>query len=207
MEPSADVSSLKISATSQGMFTGNVTLTKTGPGARFEGKSPTGAAIIFTGAGETVDLMVGTEKTICNPVPNPDSPPWNWGDAVTTAGSEKPDTRLVVGESIMGKWQDTTDPKFLREFKNFSDKEYSGTVTDFYDGKQVSTGTYEVYTKEYPAPMTGISLQDNTVYTRLIMSGTQTTALNFKLTMNPMMDELSLTYLDRGGVLKFKLVQ
>src|SRR3989344_1665030 len=77
MTPASDMSSIEISAGSQGMFTGTATLTAVGSsGQRFEGNG-----IVFVGAGEGVQLTVGSETTNCNPVPNMESPPWNWGDA------------------------------------------------------------------------------------------------------------------------------
>ena len=120
MSPASDVKTIKLSAGSQGMFTGDVTLEQkeSAAGARFEGNVG-GSAVVFVGAGEEVQFSVGKENTVCNPVPNAEMAPWNWGDA-GEGGAMKPDVRLVVGESIMGKWQSTEDTKFVREFKAFS---------------------------------------------------------------------------------------
>ncbi len=204
MKPSEDMQSIELEGGSQAMFTGKITLTSTA-NTRFEG-TYMGMDIVFTGAGEGVRLMVGNENAVCNPVPSTDSPPWNWGDPDEGAGSMQPDVRLVVGESIMGKWQSSDDAKFVREFKGFEEGEMIGTVVDLYDSEEVSSGTYEVFTKERPAPMTGIPLEENTVYIRIIASGTQADALLFKVgRLTP--ETLELISLDRGGVLTFTAVR
>ena len=202
MTPASDVSSVQISAGSQGMFTGTVTLAKvaSSAGQRYEGGN-----IIFVGAGEEVQLTVGSETTVCNPKPNPDWPPWNWGDAGEGGGSVQPDVRLVVGESIMGKWQSTTDAKFIREFKDFNETTLTGNVSDWYDNEVRSSGTYTAFTKEKPVTVP-FPIEADGVYIQMTSQGTQTNNLNFKIVkLTP--EELQLVYMDRGGVLQFKKVQ
>ena len=107
MTPSADMNSLKLSAGSQGMFSGDVTLSKAGENARYEG-NVLGSPVIFSGAGEEVQLTVGSKKAVCNPVPSQEMAPWNWGDAAE-GGSIKQDTSLMVTENMLGKWQSVDD--------------------------------------------------------------------------------------------------
>jgi hypothetical protein len=117
----------------------------------------------------------------------------------------QPDVRLVVGESIMGKWQSTEDAKFVREFKAFSETSMSGTVSDWYDGKEVSTGTYVAFTSEN-AVTVPFPIQAGKTYLQLTMTGTQAEKLNFSVNkLTP--EALELTYMDRGGVLSFKAIQ
>lgn len=179
------------------MFSGTVTLTQMGDGARFEGTAGK-SAIVFVGAGEEVQLTVGDEKAVCNPVPNSDMAPWNWGDA-GEGGGVKQDVSLIVSESIVGKWQSTTDAEFVREFKD------GGAVVDWHDNEPVSEGTFTVFTKEKPL-LVAFPIEANAVYVQLNMSGTQADALNFKVTkLTP--ESLELVYMDRGGVLVFTRVQ
>lgn len=199
MSPSADMSSIELSAGSQGMFTGNVKLQKaeSTAGARYEG-TVLGSSVVFVGAGEEVQLMVGSESTVCNPVPSTESPPWNWGDA-GEGGGIKQDVGLIVSESIVGKWQSVDDAKFSREFKA------DGTAVDMYDSKDATSGTWKVFTKEKPIEV-AFPLEDDAVYIQMTMQGTQADNLNFKLSkLTP--EELELVYMDRGGVLRFKAVQ
>lgn len=197
MTPSADVSEVTLEAGSQGMFTGVRTLYKMGDAAHFETTS--GDLIVFSGAGEEVDLTVGEETTTCNPVPNAQMAPWNWGDAAE-GGSVKPDTSLVVSESIVGKWQSTEDPKSVREFKD------DGTMVDIYDGKVVSTDLFVVFTKENAPKIVAFPIEDNAVYIQATQKGTQEDTLNFKLVkLTP--DELVLIYMERGGTLTYKAVK
>ncbi len=196
MSPSSDMSSIELSAGSQGMFTGTVTLTKMGDGAHYE--TTTGTLITFGGTGEEVQLTVGGERAVCNPVPSTESPPWNWGDA-GEGGGVKQDVSLVVSESIVGKWESADDVKFGREFRD------GGVVIDTYEGTTATTGQWKVYTKENPLPTT-FPLEGGSVYLQIVMPGSQADTLNFKLAkLTP--EELELIYMERGGVLKFKAIK
>lgn len=195
MAPVPDVSSIRLTPGTKATFS-EATLVKvdSSAGARYEG-----AGIVFIGAGEGVQLTTGGSTLICNPKFSPDSPPWNWGDA-GEGGSVKQDVALIVSESILGKWQSTEDAKFTRVFKA------GNVVEDWYDNKVVSTGLWVAFEKGINAPEVPYPLEDSTVYIQMTMQGTQADTLNFKLAkLTP--EELELVYMDRGGVLKFKLVQ
>jgi len=197
MAPSADMSSVKLSAGSQGMFSGDVTLSNIAgaEGARYEGGN-----ITFVGAGEEVQLTVGSEKAVCNPVQSQELAPWNWGDAGEGGGSIKQDTSLIVTENMLGKWQSVDDAKYVREFKE------KDAVVDWYDGKTVSTGLWVAFTKEKAPKIFPYTMDTSSVYLQLTMTGTQADTLNFRISkVTP--EELELVYLDRGGVLRFKRVQ
>lgn len=194
MSPSESMAEVMLFAGSQGMFTGAVTVHKMGDGNHYEAGN-----IVFSGAGEEVYLEVGSESTTCNPVPSQDMAPWNWGDAAEGGGSVQPDASLVVSESIVGKWKSVDDPKFIREFKG------SDVVIDWYDGKQVSSGLFVAFEKKN-APEVAFPLQDDRVYLQLTMTGSQADTLTFSVNkLTP--EELELTYMDRGGVLRFTYVQ
>lgn len=205
MTPSPDMSFITAFAGAQGMFTGKVVLNKMGDANHYE-SGPTGTLVTLSGAGEEMQLTVGSQSTVCNPVPSQDMAPWNWGDTGEGGGSMQPDVRLVVGESIMGTWQSNEDAKFSREFAGFAEANLSGTVVDRYEGAQVSTGTYAVFTKDNPLPGITIPLEDNIAYVRLTMSGSQAETLTFKVTtLTP--ETLEMIYLDRGGVQTYTLVE
>ncbi|MBI4094175.1 hypothetical protein HY417_04375 [Candidatus Kaiserbacteria bacterium] len=196
MSPASDMKSIKLSGGSQGMFTGDAMLIQVA-GTRYEG-THMGSMMQFMGAGEGVQLAVGSDSTICNPVPNPDSPPWNWGDPGEGGGVEQ-DVGLIVSESIVGRWRSVEDNKFTREFKG------DGTAVDTYEGASVTSGTWKVFTKEKPLSVS-FPLEENTVYVQMTMQGTQADNLNFKLSkLTP--EELELTYMDRGGVLRFTAIK
>ncbi len=192
MTPSESMAEVTLYAGSQGMFTGAVTVHKMGDGNHYEGGN-----IVFGGAGEEVSLTVGNESTVCNPVPNAEMAPWNWGDAGEGGGTQQ-DVELIVSESIVGKWKSADDAKFVREFKA------GGTVSDWYDGKVVSSGSVKVFTSVNPFAV-AFPLEMGVVYVQLVMGGTQAQTLNFKLNrLTP--EELEFTYMDRGGVLRFVAV-
>jgi hypothetical protein len=198
MTPSEDVSEVTLAAGSQGMFTGTIRLARMGDANHFE--TTEGQLVVFSGAGEEVQITVGSETTVCNPVPNPDSAPWNWGDAGEGAGSMQPDASLVVTESIQGLWQSTQDIKSAREFKE------GGVINDLYEGKVVSTGLWVAFTKENAPKMVSYTIEPDMVYIQITEKGTQADTLDFKLVkLTP--DELELVYLTRGGALTYKRVQ
>lgn len=199
MSPSADVSVVVLSPGTGASF-GETTLAHTDStaGARYEGGDPADGGIVFVGAGEGVRLTIGGATFTCNPVPNPDSPPWNWGDA-GEGGGVKQDVVLIVSESIVGKWQSVDDVKFTREFKA------DGTAVDMYDNKNATSGTWKAFSKEAPFSVL-FPLEDGAVYIQMTMQGTQADTLNFKLVkLTP--EELELIYMDRGGTLRFVSVR
>lgn len=201
MTPSSDVSSITLTPGIGATFEETILMaTDSTAGARFEG-----GGMVFIGAGEEVQLTQDGRTMVCNPVPSTDMAPWNWGDAGEGAGSMQPDVRLVVGESIMGKWESSDDAKFVREFKGFTEGAMSGTVVDWYDGKEQSKGSYVVFSSEDPLEV-AFPIQKDRAYLQLTMQGTQADTLNFSVDkLTP--EELQLTYMDRGGVLRFTSVE
>lgn len=195
MEPSSDMSSIELTPGANATFAKTqLARVESFAGARFEGGN-----MMFTGAGEEVQLAVGGGTLVCNPKPNPDMAPWNWGDAGEGAGSVKQPVELIVSESIVGKWQSNEDAKFVREFKD------GGIASDWYDNETVSEGSWKVFTKENPVEVS-FPLEANVVYIQMTMQGTQGDTLNFKLVkLTP--EVLELIYMDRGGTLTFKAVQ
>lgn len=191
MKPSEDMSAISFRSQSQNLpAEATLKFVNNEAGARFEGEG-----LVFVGAGETVTITKGENKITCNPAPSQDSPPWNFGDS-GEGGGTKQDTVTIVSESIVGQWQSADDAKFTREFKT------GGAVTDVYEGKTSTTGTWTVFTKEKPVAAS-FPLEENATYVRLEMSGTQKETLNFKVSrLTP--EELELIYMDRGGTLKFK---
>jgi hypothetical protein len=118
------------------------------------------------------------------------------------AGSVKPDPVLVGSENLQGKWQANDDKKFVREFKA------DGTVTDWYDNETKSSGTYKVFTK---ANLNGVSvsfpLELNAAYVQLKEGGSESTTMNFKVTMSPDANTLTFTYMDRGGATTYTRIK
>lgn len=79
MSPSDDVSEIRLEPGVGASFEA-ATLARMGDGNVFETVFVEGTNITFSGNGETVTLLVGDKETTCTPVPNPDSPPFNFGD-------------------------------------------------------------------------------------------------------------------------------
>lgn len=165
-------------------------------GQRYEDGS---YAYVFAGEEVTVTNKLTNAVTTCSQPQDPARAPVNFGDAGEGAGSVREDVRLIVSESIVGKWKSTDDAKFIREFQE------GGKVQDWYDGKVVSTGTATAFTSDN-ALTVSFPLERDVVYIQLKMTGSQAETLNFKLNkLTP--EELELTYLDRGGVLRFTYVE
>lgn len=195
MSPSGDISTLLV-VPGEGASFAETTLTFVNGdnGQRFEGEG-----MVFVGAGEGVSLTAGGITHICEPVPNPDEPPFNWGDTGEGAGSMQQDAALIVSESIQGRWQSTQDAKSVRVFNA------DFTVEEIYDGETLSTGLWVAFTK-MNAPEISFTLEENTVYLQITESGTPQDTLTFKVTkLTP--EELELIYMDRGGALTYTRVE
>jgi hypothetical protein len=84
LAPVEGLKQVQVYADAQGMFTGTTTLDQTA-GANYQGAAPDGQQVALAGDGETIHLTVGSDQATCNPKPNPDEAPWNWGDPDTGA--------------------------------------------------------------------------------------------------------------------------
>lgn len=131
---------------------------------------------VFAGEEVTVTDKVTKKTTTCEQPTDKNKEPVNFGDA-GEGGGEKIDLSASVTANITGKWQSTTDAKFIRVFNN------DGTVNDFYNNKVTATGTWKAYTKDKPLSnsLTSTPLEDDTVYVQSTMSGSQSGNLNFKV--------------------------
>ena len=78
MTPSADISSLMLTATAPAPFS-TVTLHKQGDGHVYM-SDPNDAEFALSGNGETVTISLGAQTLVCNPVADPNNAPFNWGD-------------------------------------------------------------------------------------------------------------------------------
>lgn len=87
LSPLEGLKTVQVSADSQGMFTGTATLTLVS-GTSYSGTAPDKQPVMLMGSGETVHLTVGSVQATCNPKPNPDSAPWNWGDTSAAVHSK-----------------------------------------------------------------------------------------------------------------------
>lgn len=195
MSPAEDLSAVKIVAKGEAPFT-DFTLNRVSQSvyASEDGE------VSFEGAGEGVTLTVGASTMRCNPIFNPETPPFNWGDSAEGAGSIQPEASLVVTESIRGKWQSTDDSKFVREFRE------NDVVIDYYDNEEVSRGLWVAYTKANAPRIVPFPIDASAVYLQLTMTGSQADTLNFKVSkLTP--DSLQLVYMDRGGVQNYTFVQ
>lgn len=191
--PALDMASLVITPSAKANFSKSTLLHTAGTGARYEGEG-----LIFIGAGEGVSLTANGATLSCNPKPSTESPPFNFGDS-DEGGGVKQNLVMIVGDNLKGKWVSVDDPKFVREFADM------GVVWDFYDGKQVTDGRFQIFSKTQPLDVP-FTIAENTSYIQIVADGSQTEKLNFKVNkLTP--EELELAYMDRGGVLKFKSVK
>lgn len=116
-------------------------------------------------------------------------------------GSTKPDTTLVASENLMGKWRATDDPKFVREFK------VGNQVVDSYDNEVKTSGLYVVFTKDNAPKIVPFPIDPNAVYVQITETGSQSDTLNFRMSMSPDANTLTLIYMDRGGATTYTRVQ
>ncbi len=122
-------------------------------------------------------------------------------DAGDQPTGSRPDASLVVGESIIGKWQDTTDAKNAIEFKS------GDQVVWWYDNKELSNGLFVVFTKDNAPKVVSFPIDTNSVYLQTTSTGSQSDTQNFKVSLSADTNTLTLTYMDRGGATTYKRVQ
>lgn len=172
-----------------------IELTKVaGDGARYEGNGST-----FVGAGEEVTFTINGLTLTCNPVPQSDMAPFNWGDTAE-GGGVKQNVAQIVSESIVGKWQSNEDGKFVREFKS------GDVVTDWYNNTATSSGLWVAFTKANPPKQVAFGLEDGVVYLKMTVAESQGDTLYFKvIKLTP--ENLELINMDRGNSLTFTRVQ
>lgn len=198
MAPANDKAYVKLAFGPNGPFPETKLLYKDNlSGVRFEG-----SGMVFVGAGESARLSANGKIYTCEPKTTAGITPYNFGDSAE-GGGVKQDAVQIVSESIGGKWQSVDDSKFIREFTA------RGIVQDSYDGKVVSEGTWSAANagQMFHAPPAS---PDDSIYLQLSMSksalDSRIDVLNFKLVkLTP--EELELTYLDRGGTLRFKKIK
>lgn len=86
MEPSADLSTIRIAPMTGASFPPETLLSKmeSSVGSRFEHGS-----VSFFGIGEDVVLTVDETTLNCGPKPDGENAPWSWGDRGEEAGAEQ----------------------------------------------------------------------------------------------------------------------
>ncbi|MCB9806457.1 hypothetical protein H6768_00850 [Candidatus Peribacteria bacterium] len=107
---------------------------------------------------------------------------------------------MAIQSNIIGKWQSIDDQKFTREFQ--PDFE----VVDTYDGIP-DTGIWTVYTGAYAPNEATFPVELDAGYIQLTFAEEEgIMKLNFKVEkLTP--EELELTYMERGNILRFSRVQ
>ncbi len=151
-----------------------------------------GTALVMEASGETVTIIESGRMHRCNPVPNQNDAPFNFGDSV---GVDMPSAD-AIRSGIIGTWRSVQDPKFVRRF------EADGTVTDIYDGENTSTDTWGVAQKQ-DADTLPEMVAAGAPYVRLTGDAGELLFTIDYLTA----DSLEMMYLARGSVLQFERIQ
>jgi len=147
----------------------------------------------FTGEEAIVTNLDTGDGTVCTQPLDPNNVPYNFGD---NGGAEQEEAIEAISESIRGTWKSLDDEKFSRTFLD------DGTVIDRYEGGEETDGTWTIFTKNSGITTT-FTLQPEVMYLRLIM-GEDTMYFSLsKLTT----EELELTHLERGNLLRFTSVE
>lgn len=155
-----------------------------------------GFRYVFAGEDARIINLADNAEVTCSQPMDPNNAPYNFGDA--GEGEVRPDVARVVRESIQGEWQSVDDSSFTREFRADS------TLIDSYVGSESTEGLWEVFTSDSGLE-TPFEMQPGTVYLRITSNEGASEMLFFSINkLSP--EELELTYLDRGGVLRFTYV-
>jgi len=147
----------------------------------------------FSGEGAVVTNLDTGGGTVCSQPIDPNNAPYNFGDSLD---GEQQEAISLVTDSMRGTWKSLDDEKFSRTFLA------DGTVTDRYEGGEETSGTWQVFTAN-SGIATPFTLEQDVMYLRLVM-GDET--LHFSLSkLTP--EELELTYMERGNLLRFSAVK
>lgn len=147
-----------------------------------------GADVEIVGTGETLVLGLSSGTSSCAAAP--ESKPIRW-DATTRI---EENLALTVASGLVGTWHGTGETKFSREFKA------DGTYIDTYPGGATARGLWFAFTPKN-APQVSFPLEDNHVYLQLAAGGDVA-----YLTISTMtLSDLHLVYMDRPGILTFRL--
>ncbi len=169
-----------------------------GEGARF-----TGASLVLTGTGESVKLYYhGEAEFNCEPVPNQEMAPFNWGDPAEGAGVEQ-DASAALRSNLIGSWQSVDDPLFVRTFN------HDETVVDSYDDKDEPSGGWSAFVGQpincEASDMCG-DYAAGVGYVVIRYNANRAEDLKFSIQkVTP--EELQMTYIARGNMLRFTRVQ
>jgi hypothetical protein len=158
------------------------------------GKRYSGSDIGLAGKGDNIELVLNSASTSCTQTADAGEK-WNW-DTVQV-GDIPQNIALLTTHSLAGLWRSTNDPKFTRAFKA------DGTFIDAYDGAETTHGLWFAFTDEN-APAVPFPLKEHAVYLQLADSSGE--VYYFQI-ISMALTNLSMIYMDRGGVLTFTLVQ
>lgn len=152
---------------------------------------------VYTFVGEEVvvaDLKTNESYTCHQPF-DPNNAPYNFGDGAEAVDNGEASPSSTAATGLIGSWQSMDDPKSVREFRS------DWTAVDYYDSEEIGDSDWTVFTAE-DGIITPFPQEDGVIYLRLADVDEH---LYFKLNkITP--EELELTYLDRGGVLRYKPV-
>lgn len=147
LEPSTDLATVRVMISGAGFPSeGVLAHVESFTGARFEG-----ANMMLTGAGEEVSIVSGDHSAICNPVPDSENAPWNWGDAGEGGGVVFDPVR-AASENIIGRWS-LIEADVTMEFKE-------GGVLEEDRAGTVAKGTWSI-SAPADAPIITMTFTDN----------------------------------------------
>lgn len=143
----------------------------------------------LSGSGKSIQIKFDTATTSCNPVSDNDAYDWD-------ANGIERDLALVLTNTIVGKWKDVERPTFVREFKT------DGVYIDRVNGTESGRGLWFAFTNNN-APPVNFTLEKNNVYLQMAAGDT----VEYLKVINLTPTDLSMVYMDRAGVLNYRVVQ
>ena len=165
--------------------------------ARFEYEDQT-YNYLFAGEEVRVTNKSAGNATTCSQPFDPNNAPNNFGD-LGEGGGDTPDLAVAVTENIVGVWQSSDDESFTREFRS------GGIAIDAYEGSTATEGTWLAFTNASNVE-TPFTQEPDTIYLEMRIGGGQDEVLYFRV-VKLTSEELELTYIDRGNILRFVFVE
>jgi len=151
----------------------------------------------FSGEQVRVSNLQSHDSYLCNQPFDPNNTPFNFGD--NEFADDSAALISITSNNLEGLWHSLDDNRSFREFRS------DGSFIDSYEGTGDSRGIWRVFTKDNAPDHINFQPEANAVYLLLTDDITPELVLTFKI-IKLDSNELELTYLDRGGILRYELI-
>ena len=152
----------------------------------------------FVGEEAIVTDVASEESFVCRQPSDSNNAPYNFGDTGENGGQEA-DRSAIGDENILGVWRSLDDRRFNREFRA------DGSFVDIYEGDNDTLGIWRIYNGNELGEDLDFEPDNDAIYLMLTDDITPELVMHFRINkLTP--EEMELTYMERGNILRFTYV-